>query len=437
MFVIRRAKVEDVPTLYKLARMVHFINLPADKDLINEKVARSRQCFMKLGKGAGAGAEGAGGGAEKAGMRTAKGTSTHTGARGGRGSGKPETGAGSASMSQGSDMFMFALEDVDAGGVLGTSQLIARMGGPGAPNVSLRLARREFFSTSLQQGTTHITAQLALDETGPTEIGGLILQPSYRGHKARLGRFLSHVRFHFIGLNRALFSDRILAEMMGAITHEGEGGGNTLWEYLGRRFINLTYLEADRFCQHSKEFITALMPREEIYLTLLPPEARGVIAQVGPETLPARRMLEKLGFEYRDHVDPFDGGPHLEAKTDDLAPVRATVSVPLAGEAEATDCHQYGIVSVTDAEGEFRAVQTVYDGREKGTIRLPRESMEALEARRGAGVLVGVTAYDAFEGERGGAREENNAATSNGKQTMAAGRKAPAKRNGGTGEPKR
>jgi len=325
-------------------------------------------------------------------------------------------------MTQRSDLFMFVLEERESGGgggVLGTSQLISSMGGPGEPNVSLKLSKRVMFSTSLQQGVTHITAKLTLDESGPTEIGGLILQPSYRGHKEKLGRFLSHVRFHFIALHRQMFSDRILAEMMGAITHQGEGGGNTLWEYLGRRFINLTYLEADRFCQHSKEFITALMPREEIYLTLLPPEARGVIAQVGPETLPARRMLEKLGFAYRDHVDPFDGGPHLEAITDDLLPVRATFTAPLAGETAAEACRQRGIVSVLDpesAEGEFRAVQTAYDVREKGAVWLPREAIEALEARPGS--MIGATPFAAFEGTK--PRTKSAAApTSNGRNSSA------------------
>ena len=408
MFLIRRAKVEDVATLYKLARMVHFINLPADKDLISEKVLKSRACFMKLGKPA---------------AKASKSARVE----------KPEAGAGSASMTQRSDMFMFVLEERESGGVLGTSQLISSMGGPGAPNVSLKLAKREMFSQSLKQGVTHITAKLELDESGPTEIGGLILQPSYRGHKAKLGRFLSHVRFHFIALHRELFSARILAEMMGAITHQGEGGGNTLWEYLGRRFINLTYLEADRFCQHSKEFITALMPREEIYLTLLPPEARGVIGQVGPETLPARRMLEKLGFAYGDHVDPFDGGPHLEAKTDALAPVKATFSAKLAGEVEESACTARGIVSVLDAEGgegEFRAVQTGYAGDVKSGVLLPREAIEAMEAK--LGMVVGVTPFAAFEGE-GPAKKAAAGAASNGKRSSAqaaakAGEKASGKR---------
>lgn len=382
MFLIRRAKVEDVATLYKLARMVHFINLPADKDLISEKVLRSRQCFMQVAKADGKVGDS---GAAKSAAATKRAASAGA-------------GDGSASMVQRADLFMFVLEETESGGVIGTSQLISSMGGPGAPNVSLKLSRKEMFSQSLKQGVTHITAKLELDESGPTEIGGLILQPSYRGHKEKLGRFLSHIRFHFIALHRHIFSDRILAEMMGAITHEGEGGGNTLWEYLGRRFINLTYLEADRFCQHSKEFITALMPREEIYLTLLPPEARGVIGQVGPETLPARRMLEKLGFEYRDHVDPFDGGPHIEARTDDLLPVQATFTSSYAGEATKDECTKHGIVSLIDpddGEGEFRAVQTHYAGDAEAGVRLPGDSAAALGA--GKNTRLGVTPFEAFE----------------------------------------
>lgn len=383
MFLIRRAKIEDVPTLYKLARMVHFINLPADKDLISEKVLRSRQSFMSL-------------------TRDDRGSappprSERSGGRAAR-SANPGMNDGSASAAQQGDLFMFALEDAESGGVLGTSQLISAMGGPGAPNVALRLSRKEMFSKSLQQGMTHITAQIELDESGPTEIGGLILQPSYRGHKEKLGRFLSHVRFHFIALHRDRFSDRILAEMMGAITHQGEGGGNTLWEYLGRRFINLTYLEADRFCQHSKEFITALMPREEIYLTLLPPEARAVIAQVGPETLPARRMLEKLGFAYRDRIDPFDGGPHLEARTDDLQPVRDTFTAPLGAAADDDDCRDFGIVSTIDPEGEFRAVQTCF-AVQGGKVCLPAAARKALDC--GADARLGVTPYDTARPDTG------------------------------------
>ena len=57
MFVMRRATTEDVSTLLKLAKMVHFINLPADKDIIADKASWSAECFAKAASGA-AGAAG-------------------------------------------------------------------------------------------------------------------------------------------------------------------------------------------------------------------------------------------------------------------------------------------------------------------------------------------------------------------------------------------
>ncbi|MEE8466571.1 MAG: arginine N-succinyltransferase, partial [Dehalococcoidia bacterium] len=58
----------------------------------------------------------------------------------------------------------------------------------------------------VQTGQVHITLQLVADESGPTEIGGLILSPAYRGHKAKLGSLLSVVRFHFMGLHPEWFA---------------------------------------------------------------------------------------------------------------------------------------------------------------------------------------------------------------------------------------
>lgn len=380
MFVMRRAKIEDVPTLLKLAKMVHFINLPADKDIIAEKALWSRQCFLKVARA------------------KQKPTSRAGGAEGGRAqpnlseasvAADADGGSGLAALIERSDLFMFVLEDTESQGVLGTSQIIAQMGGPGHPNVNFELSRKEMFSRTLQIGATHTVAKLVLDETGPTEIGGLILQPSYRGHKAKLGRFLSLVRFHFIGLYRDFFSEKVIAELMAPITPDGR---NTLWEYLGRRFINLTYTEADRFCQYSKEFITALLPREEIYLTLLPPEARSVIAQVGPETVPARKMLEKLGFEYKNRIDPFDGGPTLECATANINLVRDTVFGSLGEPADADELRHTGMISTLDADGEFRCVNAPYTLDEQGRVRLSKEHLALVSGE--PGMPAGLTPWD-------------------------------------------
>lgn len=357
MFIVRRSKIEDAPTLLKLARMVHFINLPAAQDIITEKILHSRGSFIRAAGGVSP-------------LRKQHHADQSLG--------------GLQSALHESDLFMFTLEDTENGACLGTSQVLAHMGGPGSPNVSFQLLERRFYSQTLQTGTTQTVAKLYLDESGPSEVGGLILQPSYRRHKQRLGRFLSLVRFHFVGLHRDVFADRMLAEMMAPITPDGQ---NLLWEQLGRRFIGLSYTEADRFCQVSREFITSLLPHEEIYLTLLSPEARAVIGQVGKETVPARIMLERLGFEYCGFVDPFDGGPHLHARTDDITLVRETSWKKLGDTVTAAQCNDHAIVSTLDTDGEFRAIQCPI--KSGARIGLQRSSMRLLGIEPGH--RIGVT----------------------------------------------
>ena len=369
MYRIRRSKLEDVPTMLKLAKMVHFINLPPDKDIIQSKIVHSRNSFLR-----------ASGSKLKPvpepvppGMIESE--------------SKAVSLSGFGVTTSKTDLFMFTLEDTESDGVLGTSQVISRMGGPGNPQVSFRLDERNYFSNSLQVGTRHTVATLHLDESGPTEIGGLILQPSFRGHKKKLGRFLSLVRFHFMGLHRARFADRVLAEMMAPISSDGH---NLVWDYLGRRYIPLSYEEADRFCQYSREFMISLLPREPLHLSLLPPTVRAGIGEVGEDTKPARRMLERLGFKFRNFIDPFDGGPYLDCPTNDISLVKSTQRLTLGAPIPVSKAKTRCIVSVLDPDGEFRAIDESVFVPGDGTVRLTKQSMAALEAE--AGIAVGVTA---------------------------------------------
>ena len=360
MYLIRRAKAEDVGTLLKLAKMVHFINLPPDKEVITEKITHSRRCFMKAGEG-------------RLEYQT----------------GPVAKADGLAASIAASDLFMFVMEELESGACIGSSQLVSRMGGPGMPNYSFMLRRVQMFSEDIHTGTVHTVASLHADESGPSELGGLILQPSYRGHRLRLGKFLAIVRFHFIGLHRAGFSDHLLAEMMAEITSDGR---NVFWEAFGRRFIPLSYDEADRHCQISREFIPALLPKDDIYLTLLPPSARDAVGKVGPETVSARRLLEKLGFEYRHFVDPFDGGPHMHALTDEVEPVRETIRTTLGQPVAKGKCDRSAIISVLDTDGEFRAVEHPCTMHPGGTLGVTKQTLELLEAE--PGMQAGATPMD-------------------------------------------
>lgn len=364
MFIVRRSRAEDVGTLLQLARMVYFINLPPDERIIAQKIQHSRACFARIA-----------GGTTRA-RADASGT----------------TGPAGYSTDD-SDLFMFCAEDAESGGLIGTSQVKARMGGPGNPNYSFRLSQKRFFSPSLGVGTTHLIARLHEDIGGPTELGGLIVQPSYRGHPGKPGRLLSFVRFHFIGLHRALFGDRLLAEMMAQVTSEGD---NLFWDHIGRRFIPVKYSEADRFCQHNRSFIDELLPKDDLYLSLLPLEVLNQVGRVSAETAPARRLLERLGFEYKGFIDPFDGGPHLEAVTDQVPLIARTRTATLAAAAPESKRTTTAIVSAFDDDGEFRALCEPVHIDASGRIGLSREHMRAIRAE--AGQTVGFTPLEGAAG---------------------------------------
>ena len=47
-----------------------------------------------------------------------------------------------------------------------------------------------------------------------------------------------------------------------------------------------------------------------------------MIGEVGPNARGVQRMLERIGFRYSNHIDPFDGGPHYEANLKGVSLVR-------------------------------------------------------------------------------------------------------------------
>jgi arginine N-succinyltransferase len=48
-----------------------------------------------------------------------------------------------------------------------------------------------------------------------------------------------------------------------------------------------------------------------------------VVGVVGPQTQGVEKLLRRIGFVYADRIDPFDGGPHFIARTDDVSLVRS------------------------------------------------------------------------------------------------------------------
>ena len=239
------------------------------------------------------------------------------------------------------------------------------MGGPGHPRVFFQLSKVVRRSESLKRGIEHTVGVIGADESGPSEVGGIIVNQAFRG--AGLGKFLSLVRFHLMGLAPSRFAPRVIAEMLGPIDDKGY---NPFFEKFTRRFIPHSWEDIYRFSQTSREFVVGLMPPDPIYLTTMEPEVAACAGEVSDATVPARRMLESIGFSYHHRIDPLDGGPHLEAATRDIAPVQATrrvraiIAAPSAksgrpAKATRTSARPEArpiIVSTLSSTGAFRAL---------------------------------------------------------------------------------
>jgi arginine N-succinyltransferase len=216
--------------------------------------------------------------------------------------------------------FMFVVEDLERARVVGTSMVFAQHGSRRAPHIFFDVIEEERYSETLDKHFSHRLLRIGYNYKGLTEIGGLVLLPEYRRHPEQLGRMLSYVRFLYIALHRPMFRDEVLSELMPPLEPDGT---SLLWESLGRKFTGLSYQEADRLSQQNKEFIRALFPQDPLYATLLPANVQELIGQVGPETKGVERMLRDVGFSFADRIDPFDGGPHFHARTDEVTLLRA------------------------------------------------------------------------------------------------------------------
>lgn len=268
-FVVREVQTKDLQGVYELSSFLDSVNIPHDRDILRSTIKAARDGFNG---------------------RTADPTRR---------------------------IYMFVLELLEPRTIVGTCTIYAQHGHPETPHVFFDVIDDERYSSTLDRHFSHKTLRLGFNYRGPTEIGALVIHPEHRAFG--FGRPLSFARFLFMAMFRERFRPKVIAELMPPLESDGR---SLLWEHLGRHFTGLGYQEADKLSHRNKEFIYALFPQTALYASLLPPEVHELIGQVGPETASVRRMLEDVGFEYRDRIDPFDGGPHFEANVDDVLQVR-------------------------------------------------------------------------------------------------------------------
>jgi len=153
------------------------------------------------------------------------------------------------------EVYLFVLEDVQSGKVIGTSDIVSKIG-TAIPFYAFKIEKIKQTSPSVNIEREHKILKLQTVRRGPTEIGGLFLSPAYR--RAGLGRLLSLSRFLFMATHPHRFHDTIVAEMRGVIR---EDGFSPFWEHLGRHFFSMDFPTATLLRSIEQDFIGDLAPR--------------------------------------------------------------------------------------------------------------------------------------------------------------------------------
>jgi arginine N-succinyltransferase len=336
VFYLRPARRDDLKALREAARHLDSVNLPDDEERLAESIDRSVASFA---------------GANPPAARE----------------------------------LLFVLVERGAEGnerAIGSSMIFAQHGTRRSPHIFFDVIDEERYSETLDRHFRHKVLRIGYNYDGLTEIGGLVLLPEYRGHPEQLGKSLVNVRFLYMALHRSMFRDEIVSELLPPLEPDGT---SLLWEALGRNFTDLSYQEADRLSRQNKEFIRALFPQDPIYASLLPARVQQLIGVVGPHTKAVEKILVRAGFSYAQRIDPFDGGPHFHARTDDLVPIKASrPQVPVLDLVATPGSDATAALCAVDLPGPpyFLAVRALCSNRGDGVV-LPVAAAALLGLKRG------------------------------------------------------
>ncbi len=332
MFVIRPIQEKDFPELLKIAEESGhgFTSLPVNDELISNKIKRAEASF--------------------------KSELTEQ---------KQEHG------------FLFVMEDVATGRIMGTSGIESYVGLDDA-FYHYHLGKVVHNSRQLNIYNTADILTLCNDYTGASELCTLFLREEFR--KGSTGRVLSKFRFLFLAQHQERFSNTVIAEMRGV---SDENGDSPFWKWLEEHFFSMDFPTADYLTGiGQKVFIAELMPKYPVYVNLLSKEAQAVIGKVHKNTEPALKLLKSEGFTYKQYVDIFDGGPTVEADISQIHTVQNSdlFAVEIVNELESDKSVIIANLSVK----EFRATGlTTVMNMDAKTVQLTAEYASLLNVQAG------------------------------------------------------
>ena len=273
--------------------------------------------------------------------------------------------------------YVLMMEDTDTGQIDGLAGVKAAVG-MRRPFASFRRMNFSHYHISDDAGS-HRVDQPALvfvnECRGWSEVGSLFLKPDKRVGGA--GALLARSRYMLIGTRPELFNTWVLAELRGVFD---ENNKSPFWEHVTSKFFGMDFESADELSgKGDGQFIFDLAPSHPLYESLMHPDAQAAIGQVFIEGRPARKLLEREGFQAIGLVDVFDAGPTMACQRDAIRTVReARVMKTIISDDIEGDPH---LLSTTTLDG-FRATRAIAEPVADG-LEISRETADALHLRDG------------------------------------------------------
>jgi arginine N-succinyltransferase len=180
--------------------------------------------------------------------------------------------------------------------------------GVDAPRFSFHVGCMVHASRDLGLFQTHNTLQLGNDHTGQAELLDLAHAPSDADPERTLSQALQQALLHFAAPAEAA-PQWLIVERPGQLDAQGS---SPFWRGLGAQFYagDPAQARAQLGDQWNGQ-LAALMPRQTVYLSLMPLPARVASGRHADSAKPAFEALRRNGFIFSQHVRIDDGGPIL------------------------------------------------------------------------------------------------------------------------------
>ncbi|WP_275285953.1 arginine N-succinyltransferase [Halomonas elongata] len=350
MLVVRPARPADLPALERLAGSAtpRLTNLPAHRDRLEERIARSQRAFEAEVE------------------------------------------------FPGDEHYTFVLEDLERGEAVGTATIRAQAGA------------REAYYTYRQETLIHASQQLdvrrevqTLSLSHEVSEASLLcaysLDSHYRGTSAE--SLLRRARLMFIAQYPERFAEILAMAFPGYLDDEQQ---SPFWNSVGRHFFVRDFQEINYVAGvRSKSFIAEVMPQFPLYQALLTPQARAAVGREHPEHEPAMNEMLAEGFLRSRHVDIFDAGPVIKGERERLESFRHAAWHPVRIRPPHSLPDAEPAMVANQRLDDFRCVVARYALSPTGQLMLSPEHAELLGVEEGRAVLAAPLALAGAEHDPG------------------------------------